>query len=324
MGTWQISADLLARSRFVVSPRIETVAALNDIVRPSDAAGRAFSAAHRESFEAMLAEHPVRRAVLEHSWRPGGSRTGWHCRPTVRDTPSPTRSMTCGPWETNEFAPTCAESTPERSLPRILSRPGTAEQAAQLLEWVWTHALATDWGRRERVLRADIVSRTARLATHGWAAVLRDLGRDREWLGDGQLRINRYDLPSRVLDDDAELFSSPRTAPRPGSAGTCRGATPSTTPSPVRWPRSTARPTTVSSGSSAPPAPGCCARSTARRARARSSPAPVCRSARWVTTSRSCSPPARCFAAARGVRCSTGAPPSATPSSPRESGVDAL
>jgi hypothetical protein len=71
MGTWQISADLLARSRFVVSPRIETVAALNDLVRPSDAAGRAFAAAHRESFEAMLAEHPVRRAVLEHSWRPG-------------------------------------------------------------------------------------------------------------------------------------------------------------------------------------------------------------------------------------------------------------
>ena len=25
MGTWRISADLLARSRFVVSPRIETV-----------------------------------------------------------------------------------------------------------------------------------------------------------------------------------------------------------------------------------------------------------------------------------------------------------
>ena len=94
-------------------------------------------------------------------------------------------------------------------MPRILSRPGTAEQAAQLLEWVWTHALATDWGRRERVLRADIVSRTARLATHGWAAVLRDLGRDREWLGDGQLRINRYDLPSRVLDDDADLYFVP-------------------------------------------------------------------------------------------------------------------
>ena len=74
---------------------------------------------------------------------------------------------------------------------------------------MWTHALATDWARRERILRADIVSRTARLATHGWAAVLRDLGRDREWLGDGQLRINRYDLPSRVLDDDADLYFVP-------------------------------------------------------------------------------------------------------------------
>ena len=82
--------------------------------------------------------------------------------------------------------------------------------ATELLEWVWTHCLATDWARRERVLRADIVSRTSRLATHGWAAVLRDLGRDREWLGDGQLRINRYDLPSRVLADDADLFFVPK------------------------------------------------------------------------------------------------------------------
>jgi DNA-binding transcriptional ArsR family regulator len=59
------------------------------------------------------------------------------------------------------------------------------------------------------VLRADIVSRTSRLATQGWAAVLHDLGRDREWVGDGQLRINRYDLPSRTLDADADLFFIP-------------------------------------------------------------------------------------------------------------------
>ena len=209
MGTWRISADLLARSRFVVSPRIETVAALNDIVRPSDAAGRAFAAAHRESFEAMLAEHPVRRAVLEHSWRPGWI-SDWLALPpdgpghTFTDEVDDVRAL--GDKRVRAYL---RESTPERSLPRILSRPGTAEQAAQLLEWVWTHALATDWGRRERVLRADIVSRTARLATHGWAAVLRDLGRDREWLGDGQLRINRYDLPSRVLDDDADLYFVP-------------------------------------------------------------------------------------------------------------------
>src|SRR6478735_6986224 len=175
MGTWRISADLLARSRFVVSPRIETVAALNDLVRPSDAAGRAFAAAHRESFEAMLAEHPVRRAVLDYSWR-----TGWISDWLALPPDGPGRSFAdevddvraLGDKRVRAYL---RESTPEASLPRILSRPGTAEQAAQLLEWVWTHALASD----------------------------------REWLGDGQLRINRYDLPSRVLDDDADLYFVP-------------------------------------------------------------------------------------------------------------------
>ena len=83
------------------------------------------------------------------------------------------------------------------------------EHAVDLIEWVWSHTVAADWARRERVLRADIISRTTRLATQGWAAVLPDLGRDREWLGDGQLRINRYDLPSRELEADADLFFIP-------------------------------------------------------------------------------------------------------------------
>ena len=81
MGTWQISADLLARSRFVVSPRIETVAALNDLVRPSDAAGRAFAAAHRESFDAMLDDHPCGGRCSTTAGGRGGSRTGSACRP---------------------------------------------------------------------------------------------------------------------------------------------------------------------------------------------------------------------------------------------------
>jgi DNA-binding transcriptional ArsR family regulator len=91
----------------------------------------------------------------------------------------------------------------------VLRRPGTVEHALGLLEWVWSHTVEADWARRQRILRADIVSRTARLATQGWAAVLHDLGRDREWVGDGQLRINRYDLPSRELDPHAELFFVP-------------------------------------------------------------------------------------------------------------------
>jgi hypothetical protein len=209
MGTWQISADLLARSRFVVSPRIETVAALNDLVRPSDPAGRAFAVAHRESFEHMLAEHPARRAVLDHSWRRGWISDWLALPPTGPDRVFEDEVDDVRRLGDKRVRALLRESSPQGQLPNVLRRPGTAEHAAQLLEWVWTHTLATDWARRERILRADIVSRTSRLATHGWAAVLHDLGRDREWLGDGHLRINRYDLPSRVLGDDADLLFVP-------------------------------------------------------------------------------------------------------------------
>jgi DNA-binding transcriptional ArsR family regulator len=87
------------------------------------------------------------------------------------------------------------------------------QEAAFVLEWVWTHAVATDWPRRERLLRADIVARTGQLARHGWATVLRDLGKGREWAGDGQLRINRFDRPTRVLSADADLSFIPVTSP---------------------------------------------------------------------------------------------------------------
>jgi DNA-binding transcriptional ArsR family regulator len=42
--------------------------------------------------------------------------------------------------------------------------------------------------------------------------VLRDLGKGREWAGDGQLRINSYDLPARVLSADADLLFIPVTS----------------------------------------------------------------------------------------------------------------
>jgi DNA-binding transcriptional ArsR family regulator len=209
MGTWRISADLLARSRFVVSPRIETVAALNDLVRANDPTGRAFAVAHLEAFEAMLDEHPVRRALLERSWRPRWI-SDWLCLPPTGDRMTFEQELDdmrrLGDRRIRVFLRECY---PDRPLPRSLTRPGTVEVAADLLDWVWTHAIATDWARRERILRADIVARTTRLASHGWAAVLRDLGRDREWLGDGQLRIDNHDHPSHTLADDADLFFVP-------------------------------------------------------------------------------------------------------------------
>lgn len=209
MGTWQIPADLLARSRFVVSPAAEVTATLGALARPADSAERALAAGHREAFNAMLDSHPGRRAVLELSWRSGWI-ADFLCIPPTRP------DMEFG--EEVELIRARGDKglradlrlvAQGRPLPSVLRRPGTVEHAVGLLEWVWSHTVAADWARRQRVLRADIVSRTTRLATQGWAAVLHDLGRDREWIGDGRLRINRYDLPSRELDPEADLFFVP-------------------------------------------------------------------------------------------------------------------
>lgn len=219
MGTWHIAADLLARARFTVSPRAEIVTALTALQRPADATERAFHAAHREAFDAMLAANPLRQTILAHSFRPRrGRQPGWQadylCSPPEIGTPA------VGGVDIDDElavvasmpdAAVCAEMqrTTQRPLPPELRSAPVTEAVVGLLRWVWTRTLATDWQRRERILQADIVARTSRLASHGWAAVLRDLGRDRQWVGDGQLRINQYDLPTRYLATDAQLHFVP-------------------------------------------------------------------------------------------------------------------
>ncbi len=209
MGTWRIPADLLARSRFVISPAAEVAATLGAITRPADSAERALAAGHREAFVAMLDEHPARRAVLALSWRTGWIADYLCIPPTGPDMAFEEEMELVRARGDKGLRADLRGVAPGRPLPAVLRRPGTVEHAVGLLEWVWSHTVAADWARRQRVLRADIVSRTARLASQGWAAVLHDLGRDREWVGDGQLRINRYDLPSRELDPGADLFFVP-------------------------------------------------------------------------------------------------------------------
>ncbi|HEY7047261.1 MAG TPA: helix-turn-helix domain-containing protein [Jatrophihabitantaceae bacterium] len=217
MGTWRIPSDLMARARFALSPKAEVTAALTALTRPREPAERMFRAAHRAAFEAMLDEFPLRRAVLEHSYRPRrGRQPGWLANYLGTPSPEPNVSFD-DELEQVAALPDSAlrhdlEETTLRPLPRPLRARGVTEAAVGLLRWTWTHTLETDWQRRERILRADVIARTSRLASHGWAAVLRDLGNSREWVGDGQLRINRYDLPTRVLPSTAELYFVPVTS----------------------------------------------------------------------------------------------------------------
>jgi DNA-binding transcriptional ArsR family regulator len=208
MGEWLMSADLLARARFVVSPLADVGAALGALEQPRDPSERVLTATVGPAFRDMLREHPTRAAVLEASSRPGWVADFFGMPP--RGGPMSFAEELALVAELGDRR-LCAdlEESSSRPLSPLIRRPGLTEHVVGLLEWVWEHAVATDWPRRERVLRADIVSRTARLAEHGWSGVLSDLRREIEWLGEGRLLINRYPNPPRDLTRAEELYFIP-------------------------------------------------------------------------------------------------------------------
>ncbi|GAA1161861.1 ArsR/SmtB family transcription factor [Nocardioides aquiterrae] len=218
MGTWVVPADLLARSRFQVSPLAETVAALTVLSAP-DPPGvpwqRAFRAAHQEAYAEMIDGDPVRAALSGWLWRPRrGSVPGWMGDfltppPVGPGAPFDAELAQLDAWDDGRIRAEIRTMRPGVPLPAVLERGGLRRATGEILTWVWTATVAADWPRRRRVLEADIVSRTARLATQGWAGVVPTLGRRMEWRGGGHLQINAYDLPTRDLSDARELSFVP-------------------------------------------------------------------------------------------------------------------
>ncbi|WP_395694468.1 ArsR family transcriptional regulator [Nocardioides sp.] len=217
MGTWRVPADLLARSRFQVSPLNETVAALTLLDEGATLSApwqRAFHARHREAYAEMLAADPVRAALRGRLWRPRRGRTpGWMADFLTLPPRGPGATFEdelaqLGTWDDARVRDEIRSLRPE-PLPAALEAPGLRRGVAEVLTWVWTATVAADWPRRRRVLEADIVARTRRLATQGWAGVVPTLGRQMEWRGDGHLQINGYDLPTRDLADARELSFVP-------------------------------------------------------------------------------------------------------------------
>ena len=196
MGWWQVSADTLAGSRFVPSALAETTAAL--IVLHADRAAhpgeRAWLDTHRPAYQAHLAAKPV-TALLDHiGIRPGAGEPGFvaelaHLRASGR------RLDRSG-----------LEAALDAPLPAALDRPDLPDLAADLLAWVWAHAVRPTWPRRRRIIEADIVARTARLGQDGWAGALDRLRPGTRWLGEGRLQINAYDYPPREIDGAQLMF----------------------------------------------------------------------------------------------------------------------
>jgi hypothetical protein len=204
----------MATSRFAISPRAEVVGALGALIRPRSPDQRAFRAAHGAAFAEWVAGRPGVSELVAASFRdPRPDRVGWmadylshppETEPaTFEDELGQLRRLT-----DDELRADLRETT-QTPLAPALMQSGVRDLAVELVVWLWSHTVETDWSRRERILRADIVSRTAQLARNGWGTVLRDLGRDREWVGDGQLRINRYALPPRTLPEGSTLLFVP-------------------------------------------------------------------------------------------------------------------
>jgi DNA-binding transcriptional ArsR family regulator len=207
------TADVLAGGRFAVSPLTETVAVLAALTgRERGAVQRRWVSPQRPAFERWLAGEPVTAALIEAAFRPKWTADFIATPPWPGD-----RTFHDELRRVRETPPAVARADLEYAwggpLPPLLRVPDIPRRAAELLEWTWAHAVRPDWPRRRRLLEADIVSRTQRLSSGGWAAALEGMRPGMRWLGDGRLRINAYDNPPRDLHH-AQLYFVPVTSSR--------------------------------------------------------------------------------------------------------------
>ncbi len=215
MGWWQVDADTLAGSRFVISPLLETTAALFALGanRAAHPAERGWLDAHLPAYRARLADDrpaaQLMRAVFGDRWI-----ADFLSRPPT-GAPEPSLADELAPLRATPDATARADLavTARGPLPAALNAvediPGLA---ADLLDWVWTNAVLPYWPRRRLILEADVVARTAQLSRGGWAVALEGMrpGGTR-WLGDGRLQINSHANPPRDISG-SRLFFVPVTA----------------------------------------------------------------------------------------------------------------
>ncbi|MFL6126190.1 transcriptional regulator [Actinophytocola sp.] len=206
MGWWHVNADTLARSRFVVSPLSEALAALEVLHRGTAAhpGEGAWLDTHLPAYRGRLAGDPVTalliRAAFGRTWTadfltppPLGDQSFGEELARIRHTPA---AAARADLAVSHGGP----------LPGELHRDDLPARTADLIEWVWTRTVLPDWPRRLRIIEADIVARTAQLTRGGWVAALDDMRRDMRWLGEGRLQINAYDYPPRDLTGAQLVF----------------------------------------------------------------------------------------------------------------------
>jgi DNA-binding transcriptional ArsR family regulator len=206
MGVWLVDADVLARSRFRVSPFAETVGILLVLLGAGPMPGQLTDVAVlRAAFRERLARDPVEAAFARSAVVPLWI-ADFLCTPPgddERDFADEVRRLRRTPDEV--LLADLAQCLGGRE-PAGLRVPGLADRIADLLTWIWDTAVRPDWPRRAHAFEADIVARTRGLSAGGWAAALSRMRPGMRWLGDGRLQINGYAYPPRDLRDATLLF----------------------------------------------------------------------------------------------------------------------
>lgn len=217
MGWWQISADTLADSRFVVSPLAETLASLSTLERAVSAHPRERAWLERwlPAYRRLRSDDPLSARIIRTALAPRWSADFLTPTPVP---PPPGRPPATFAQELERVRATppdraradLAESL-RGPLPAALDRDDLARRSADVLEWVWTHTVEPEWPARRRVLEADVIARAAQLSRGGWAEAIDGMRPGMRWLRESRLQINTYDNPPRELGG-AQLVFTPVTA----------------------------------------------------------------------------------------------------------------
>ncbi|NEK57881.1 winged helix-turn-helix transcriptional regulator [Geodermatophilus sabuli] len=198
MGEFIVDADVLARTRFGTSQLTETLAGIAILrhrqVQPWHLAWRD---AHVAAFEARLADDPVGAALLRAAFGPSWTADFLTVPPAAPDLGLEQELGYLESLDDDRIRADLEFAT--GPLPRELTAGGLAHTAAQLLRWTWECTIRAEWDRRLRVLRADVVSRIARLGSEGWSGALDGIAPGVRWLANGRLQVNAHPYPPRDI-----------------------------------------------------------------------------------------------------------------------------
>ncbi|WP_116449876.1 ArsR/SmtB family transcription factor [Blastococcus litoris] len=210
MGELIVDADVMARARFGTSQLTETLAGLKILLSGQVLPWhQPWRDAHAAALRGRLAADPVAAALVRHAFAPTWTADFLTVPPAA---PNLALDEELRYLESLDDARIRADlEFTSGALPRELTGSGLAATAAELLRWVWERTIRSEWDRRLRVLRADVVARTARLSTEGWSGALDGLAAGVRWLANGRIQVNVHPYPPRDVRGSDLMFIAAHT-----------------------------------------------------------------------------------------------------------------